>query len=403
MANIGSVVVQFLADDKMSKTVGKITSGLKDFNTKADGSDKKAGRLSGTLKAGLAGGAAAAGAAFVALGGFMLDTAKAAIEDDKEADRLADTLSSLKGVTDDVIAANADWIDSMELATGVADSELREAMSKLALATGDVEQAQKLVTIAVDAAAGSGKDLTTVTDAMAKAATGNTDALKRQFPWLDKNKDGAISLKEATDGLTKAYGGAAAAASNKDPWEKLKIVWGQLKESLGQWVLPLIDKFGKWFKDPKNQKAIQTIIDKVGTLASDMGQKLVPMIEKFLEWIGSEEGKKSMHEWADTLGSIANAVKSLVGAFQRLSAAWNRIPEPLRKLIAAGFGIGNGNLFNGYGAGSAAAAAAAPATMASGPTVAGPPIFVTEDMVAQAISGLLLRSQGRRGRLVPVA
>lgn len=400
MASLGSVVVQFLADDKMSKTVGKITDGLKDFNKKAGDSDGKAGKLGGTLKKGLAVGAAAAGTALIAMGGFMMDAAAAAIADKKEADNLARTLGSLEGVTQDVIDANAKWIDSMELATGVADSDLREAMSKLALATGDVGEAQRLTTVAVDAAAGSGKNLSTITDALAKAADGNTAALKRQFPWLDANNDGTVTLTEAVDGLTDAYGGSAEAASNLDPWKKLKTIWGQLKEQLGQWVLPLIDEFGDWFKDKKNQKAIQDIVEKVGNLAKKMGEKLVPAIEDFLDWIGSEEGKKSMREFADTAEDVATSLGAIATAIVKIIEWWRKIPAPLRGAL----GGGGGSLrFWDRSATSASAAPAGPATMATGPAPAPPPIFVTEDMVAQSVASLLNRSAGRRGRLVMVS
>ena len=398
MASLGSVVVQFLADDKMSKTVGKITGGLRDLNKKTDDTDGKMGKLSGTLKAGLAAGAAVAGTALVAVGGAMINFGKEAIEDSKQAKRLADVLGTIPGVTQKMIDANADWIDSMELATSVADSDLRDAVSKLALATGNLKRAQELTTIAVDAAAGSGKSLSGIVDALAKAQDGNTAALKRQFPWLDKNKDGTVTLDEAVRGLSGAYKDAAKNASNRDPWQKLLTIWGQIKESLGQWILPLIEEFGDWFADKKNQAAIKKIVETLGDMSRELGKKLVPALQSFLEWAGSEKGQRDIREFAAAIGRLAGAIISIGRAFGQLAGMWNRLPAPLRKLLL-------GNYYRpapGDATGSWAAPTG-PATMASGPTVAGPPIFVTEDMVAQAVSNMMMRSAGRRGRLVMVS
>lgn len=316
---IGGVVINFVAKTVDAvRDVDKLTGALKDVGKKADDAGKKTGKLSGKLKAGLAASAAIAGTAVVALADFMWEAGKAALEDEQSADKLAETLKNIPGITQKAIDANEDWISSMQLSTHVADTELRTAISKLTLATGDLKTAQELTTLAVDVAAGSGKNLTTVTDALAKAANGNTAALTRMFPWLDKNKDGTVTYAEAVEGLGDAYEGAAEKAADNDPWKKLKIIWDELKESLGTWLLPLVNKFGEWFKDKKNQRAIQDIIDKVGELARQMGEKLVPAIEDFLEWVMSEKGKQDMKRWAGYIESTASAVEKLFKWFDKL-------------------------------------------------------------------------------------
>jgi cytidylate kinase len=50
-------------------------------------------------------------------------------------------------------------------------------LERLSRATGDLNKAQKLQAIAIDVAAGSGKSLETVTNALAKAAEGQTASL----------------------------------------------------------------------------------------------------------------------------------------------------------------------------------------------------------------------------------
>ena len=106
---------------------------------------RKADGAGGKLKLGLAAGAAAVGSAMVGAGVALVDFAKQAGEDAAQAQTLADTLKpspASRGHDD----TNAEWIDSMEIATNVADTELREAVSKLTLATGDLTEAQDLTT-----------------------------------------------------------------------------------------------------------------------------------------------------------------------------------------------------------------------------------------------------------------
>jgi hypothetical protein len=189
-------------------------------------------------------------------------------EDAAQAETLASTLASIPGITQSMIDANSEWIDSMERATLVSDTQLREAISKLSLATGDLGAAQDLTTIAIDAAAGSGKELSTVTDALAKAVGGNMTSLQKLFPFLvankeqlDTNRDGALSLDEAMKGLSDAYSGTAQAAANKKPWEQLQVVWEQIAEEIGAQLLPYLQQLAAWLTSPENQDAIKEIVD----------------------------------------------------------------------------------------------------------------------------------------------
>jgi hypothetical protein len=237
----------------MLQDVGNELKRVDESAKNSGGSWKSFGKIAA---AGIAGVAVAAAAGVAS----MVDFAQAAIDDNKAAETLAGTLKKLPGVTQKMIDTNADWIDSMELATGISDDKLRVAVGKLATATGDLEEAQSLASLAADVAVGRNLSLEAATKLLERAANGNTTALQKQMPWLDANRDGTLTLDEAVKGLTGRYQGAAEAASNRDPWEKLKTIWGQIKEQLGQFVIPLIEKFGEWFKKKENQEKIQDFI-----------------------------------------------------------------------------------------------------------------------------------------------
>jgi hypothetical protein len=305
-------------------------------------------------------------------------------------------------VTKKMIDANADWIDSMELATHVSDTSLRESISKLTLATGDLGEAQKLTALAADVAAGSGKSLESVTTAMAKAVNGNTTALERQFPWLDKNKDGTVDLDEAVAGLTDRFDGAAEAAADLDPFQKLKTVWQQLKEQLGQWLLPVMDKFIDWFKKPENKKALQDHLTKIGEISYELGTGLVRAIDAVIKWLSRPENQKAIKDFVSDLSTIVSVCKdiaswvgSVISKLQTLNdkmAAISRwtVPGWLKPIMSL---TGLPQFKSGNQLSRSNRAQRAGGTTGSG----GVPVMVSDEQLARAITSLLMRSGVRNG------
>ncbi len=116
-----------------------------------------------------------------------VDAVKAAIEDEKAQISLAQTLKNVTKATDAQVKATEDYIDKTARATGIADDQLRPSLDRLVRSTQDVTKAQKLQQLALDIAAGTGKDLATVTEALGKAYDGNLGALKRIGVPLDEN------------------------------------------------------------------------------------------------------------------------------------------------------------------------------------------------------------------------
>ncbi len=72
-----------------------------------------------------------------------------------------------------------EFIDKLELATGVAGDKLTNAFISLSQATGDATTAQKILSTALDVSLGTGKDLNTITNALQRAYKGETTALAR--------------------------------------------------------------------------------------------------------------------------------------------------------------------------------------------------------------------------------
>jgi len=197
-------------------------------------------------------------AALGALSVIAGKSVKAAIDDEAAQVQLAKALKNVTGATDAQIAAVEQQIRAMQMATGVADDELRPAFASILRGTNDITEANKGLALAMDVSAGTGKNLGEVSDALAKAYGGNYKALKQLSPELYQMiKDGA-SLDSVMAALADTFGGSAAAAAGtaQGQFKRLNVALDEAKESIGKallpailTVLPYLTKFGNWAAD----------------------------------------------------------------------------------------------------------------------------------------------------------
>jgi hypothetical protein len=196
-----------------------------------------------------------AAAAIAGLGAALFSATQDAIADDAAQAKLALTMRNTTGATDEQIKATEDWISQQGKALGITDDELRPALGRLMSQTHDVTKAQELMSIAMDVAQGTGKSLSTVTEAMAKAAAGSTIALGKLSPELKQmEKDGA-SADEMMAALAGTFQDQAsiAAGTAQGQFQRLGVALAETKESIGaallpaiEAVLPYLTKMGDW-------------------------------------------------------------------------------------------------------------------------------------------------------------
>jgi phage-related minor tail protein len=242
---------------------------------------------------------AVAAAAAVAYGTKLaIDGVKAAIEDEQAQLRLANALREATGATDDQIKATEDMITKTSLATGVADDQLRPALQRLAFSTKDAGEAQKLLTLALDVSKGSGKDLESVANALAKAHDGQNTALARLGVGLSAAELKTMSFEEIQTRLAELLGGSAAA--NAETFQgKIDILTNSIneaKEGLGTALLPTIEKFI--------------------TYLNDVG---VPTLNGFIAGLTGNEGLSAAltesQRGAETFGKAIAAVGGIISGF----------------------------------------------------------------------------------------
>jgi hypothetical protein len=296
MAGSRTLKLSILADvDNLKKELDKGSKEVEGFGGKLE-------KFSAAAKAAFL----AAGAAALAYAGKLaVDGVKAAIADEAAQKRLETALKNATSATNDQIDAVEKQITKLSLATGVADDDLRPALQKLATATGDVDEAQKLLNLALDISAGTGKDVETVSLALAKAYDGNTGAITRLGVGLSAAEVKALGFEGTTDRLQKLFGGAATtqAETFEGRIARLKVAFNEAKESVGAALLPIIERLIKYFIEtaiPAFEKFKKNAID--------------PVIKAFKD---NEEAIKGLYDFAkDTLVpflsfTLVNSLKGL--------------------------------------------------------------------------------------------
>lgn len=259
-----ALTLKLLADvDNFTKNLDKADKDVATFGDKVSDFGKKAGLAF-----------AAAGAAAVAYAGKLaIDGVKAAIEDAAAQTKLALTLKNVTGATENQIEATEDYITKTSLAFGVTDDQLRPSLERLARATGDLEKAQKLQTVAIDVAAGSGKSLEAVTNAMAKAAEGNTAALGKLGIGLTSAQLKTMDMDEITAKLANTFKNQASTQADtfQGKMLRLQIAFDEGKETVGAFILDAIT--------PMVEVIVNRVIPAIQDFTSNIGDKLQPVMK----------------------------------------------------------------------------------------------------------------------------
>jgi hypothetical protein len=243
MADIRTLKLALLADTK------NFIDGL----DKADKETKTfSNKLDDALKAGAAAFLAVGAAAATMAIKIGTDAVKAAIADEKAQVSLAQTLKNTTKATDSQVKAVEDYIDKTARAKGVTDDQLRPSLDRLVRSTQDITKAQKLQTLALDIAAGTGKDLATVSEALGKAYDGNLGALKRIGVPLDENIIKTKDFDAATRALSETFAGQADAAADTFAGRIaiLNITLDEAKEKLGTALLEPLSKVADFLAGP---------------------------------------------------------------------------------------------------------------------------------------------------------
>lgn len=115
------------------------------------------------------------------------------------------------------------FLTRMQDTTAVLKESLIPAFRTILTATGDVTKSQNALSLALDVSAGTGKDLQTVSVALAKGYSGQTTALSRLGAGIDKSVLKTGDMVQITDLLQKKFKGQALEAASGYSGEIAKL------------------------------------------------------------------------------------------------------------------------------------------------------------------------------------
>ena len=129
-----------------------------------------------------------------------------------------------------------EFIDKLELATGVAGDKLTNAFISLSQATGDASTAQKILSTALDVSLGTGKDLNTITNALQRAYKGETTALAKLRIGYTTTELKGRKFEDVIKDLQERFDGAAGKATDTfaGKMARLSAAVEQAKEAFGE-------------------------------------------------------------------------------------------------------------------------------------------------------------------------
>ena len=229
-------------------------------------------------KTGVAVGAAFAAVSTAVVAGLGLSV-KAAADDQRSQELLEKQLYNTLTASEKTTKATEDFVGQMELATGVADNQLRVALGNLVRSTGDLTTAQELLGLSLDISTATGKDLESVSIALGKASMGQMTALQKLGIPLDDDIKKTKDFSKIQEALDKQFSGASAAAADTFGGQlaRLGTVWDNLTESIGYAILNNI-----YVKD-----AIGLLPDAASKAIAALGKKgLNGALDTFLDEMG---------------------------------------------------------------------------------------------------------------------
>lgn len=302
MSGARRIVVEFLGDDK---SLGRTAD---DVGDKTDRLGSRMGKVGKIAALGLAGGVVIAGKA-------LFDMGKAAIADQQGQKMLEGQLKRSANATGAQVKATEDWISAQGKALGVTDDELRPALSRLVKSTHDVGEAQDLAALAMDASAGSGKSLESVTNALAKAHDGSMGALKKLGIETEDAQGKALSFDQVTKNMAGTFEGAASEKANtlQGKMSRLKIAFDETKESIGAKLIPVVTQLAEWF--------VNTAMPAISNFTTMLRDTLGPVFEEVRARISAALGGSGT-DISGILTTIMSIIRGYVTIVQAIWAQW---------------------------------------------------------------------------------
>lgn len=179
---------------------------------------------------------------FVAVAAFLRKSTRAFLEEDKAIRRLRQSLTSVGQGYRSLAVEN--FISKTQRSARVLDSELRPAFNTIINAGIEFEKAQKVLNVALDTSAATGKDLQSVVAALTRAYNGSNTSIQRLNIGLSKTTLQSASFDEVLAILSNRFEGQAAVAADSyaGKMTALTIAVDEAQEAIGKDLIESLEK-----------------------------------------------------------------------------------------------------------------------------------------------------------------
>lgn len=256
-----------------------------------------------------------------------LNALKAAIDISPKVDTSA--LESLTG-----------FASQLQGMAGISD-DTTISLSAMLISTGrTAEETIDILKLAADYSAATGRAYQSSVEQINKTFGGAARELGQYFPELkDLTEEqmaagGAIDvLKEKFGGFTEKMAGSASTSINK-----FNETWGDMKEALGEAIMPTIQPVLEWLVTFLNDpvipllKSFAPIVQEVFENAEKFITDLKPAVEPILKWFG-EVWTKTIGPNIKSIGTILKETLNLVSGI--INGDWARVWDSLKNAVTA--------------------------------------------------------------------
>ncbi len=247
------------------------------------------------------------GQALYALPNLLASAASGARDDEAATLRLEQSIRNLGGSFDTNLARVNDAITAGQK-LAFTDDEIRDSYQFLATATDSSNEALRRQRIALDFARGANIPLAQASKLLGKVTQENIQQFKRLGIEI---REGATE-QEALAAIQKKFAGQAEiyANSSKGQAEAANMAFGEMQETLGYSILPLLTRLGRIVID--NLPALQSMVEWIGgKLSAGVGlalDQLEPLQRLFVKW------KPALSTAADLARAFLTAITTDPGA-----------------------------------------------------------------------------------------
>jgi len=202
---------------------------------------------------------------------YAKSSVKAAAADQKAQQQLALALKNV-GLERDAATSEA-LIQRLQSEYGIVDDLLRPAYQSLAIATRDTAESQRLLNLALDISAATGKDLGSVTAALSKAYLGNNTALTRLGVGISKADLKTKSFYDITTDLQDTFKGSATAAANtfQGSMDKLGVASANVSEIIGTSLIDALKGLGNQDSVDNLASSMERVAQRTGDVIRGVG------------------------------------------------------------------------------------------------------------------------------------